>query len=103
MKVITNGNKTNKDRRWSRYLVHRASRSHHVHDVSTPAVSSHRESPANDLAKSGEVRYDTKVLLSAPLGYSEASHDLIKTHKRTILMRNVYNALQRKVISSETN
>jgi len=82
------------------YLVHGSSRCHHLHDVSTSTVCSHRQTTTNDLSQCGQVRSDAKVLLGAALGYSEACHDLIKAQQSSVLTCNVLNALHRRQSSA---
>ncbi len=47
----------------------------------------------NDLAHGGEVWRDVKVLLCAAVSNPEASHDLIKAEKGSLVCRNISQAL----------
>ena len=51
------------------YLVHGSSRGHSLHDVLAATIGAHWEATSDDLAQSGQVWGDAKVLLCAALCY----------------------------------
>ena len=59
-------------------LIHRASGSHHFHDVLAAAVGAHRQTAANHLAHGGEVGGDSKAGLGSAIGDAEASHHFVE-------------------------
>ena len=76
------------------HLVHRPCRCHCLHDVFPPAVGTHWEAPANDLAHGGQVGGDAKVCLGAALGYPKAGHDLVEAEQGALLCGDVAQTLQ---------
>mmetsp|Transcript_35555 Transcript_35555/g.105087 ORF Transcript_35555/g.105087 Transcript_35555/m.105087 type:complete len:295 (+) Transcript_35555:478-1362(+) len=75
-------------------LVHGPGRRNLHHNLLLAAVCAHRHAAADDLAHSGQVRRDPKVLLRTALGDAEAGHDLIKAQHRALRLRHIAQALQ---------
>mmetsp|Transcript_11148 Transcript_11148/g.19503 ORF Transcript_11148/g.19503 Transcript_11148/m.19503 type:complete len:341 (+) Transcript_11148:685-1707(+) len=75
-------------------LVHGSRGGDHHHNVLAAAESAHWQATTDDLAHGGQVRGDTEVLLSAALGNTEASHDLIKAQDSALCSAHLPQTLQ---------
>mmetsp|Transcript_35417 Transcript_35417/g.60179 ORF Transcript_35417/g.60179 Transcript_35417/m.60179 type:complete len:346 (+) Transcript_35417:49-1086(+) len=80
--------------RQSTSLVHRSSRSNHLHDLLLSSIGTYRESSSNDLTHSCHVWCDTEVLLSTTVGYTESSHNFVENADSSVLGTQVTDALK---------
>ena len=75
-------------------LIHRSSRSNHLHDFASSAVGPHGQAASDHLAHGGQIRCHPEVGLGTSVADAETCHHLVKDQQGAVLLGEFTQALQ---------